>query len=165
LSGTTRVSQYQKGKTNLDFTEARDSEWQWHQLGRMQVCTLLQTDHASTPPVSFLQAGYPACHPTTRVVLDKRPINGCVCLYKFCKQFCRMVQVVTGTHGGETLAPLAWKYKLIVATSIKRMFCFVSFPDSGFFSDVYTHSPAHTVYSQYNNNNNHLTAVCPGQPG
>ena len=28
LSGTTRVSQYQKGKTNLDFTEARDSEWQ-----------------------------------------------------------------------------------------------------------------------------------------
>ena len=28
LSGTTRVSQYQKGKTSLDFTEARDSEWQ-----------------------------------------------------------------------------------------------------------------------------------------
>ena len=26
LSGTTRVSRYQKGKTNLDFTEARDSE-------------------------------------------------------------------------------------------------------------------------------------------
>jgi len=28
LSGTTEVSRYQKGKTNLDFTEARDSEWQ-----------------------------------------------------------------------------------------------------------------------------------------
>ena len=56
LSGTTRVSRYQKGKTNLDFTEARDSEWQWQQLGHMQVCTLLQTDnHASTPPLSFLQ--------------------------------------------------------------------------------------------------------------
>jgi len=41
LSRTTRVSRYQKGKTNLDFTEARDSEWQWHQLGSMQVCTLL----------------------------------------------------------------------------------------------------------------------------
>jgi len=26
FSGTTQVSQYQKGKTNLDFTEARDSE-------------------------------------------------------------------------------------------------------------------------------------------
>jgi len=33
FSGTTQVSRYQKGKTNLDFTEARDSEWQWHQLG------------------------------------------------------------------------------------------------------------------------------------
>ena len=57
LSGTTQVSRYQKGKTNLDFTEARDSEWQCHQLGRVQVCTLLQTDnHASTSQLSFLQA-------------------------------------------------------------------------------------------------------------
>ena len=54
LSRTTQVSRYQKGKTNLDITEARDSEWQWHQLGHMQVCTSLQTDnHASTPPLSF----------------------------------------------------------------------------------------------------------------
>jgi len=46
------VSQYQKGKTNLDFTETRHSEWQWHQLGHMQVCTSLQADnHASTPPL------------------------------------------------------------------------------------------------------------------
>jgi len=37
LSMTTRVSQYQEGKTNLDFTEARDSEWQWHQLGHMRL--------------------------------------------------------------------------------------------------------------------------------
>ena len=51
-SGTTRMSRYQKGKTNLDFTEARDSEWQWHQLGHMQVRTSLQSDnHASTPPL------------------------------------------------------------------------------------------------------------------
>jgi len=48
------VSRYQKGKTNLDFTEARDSEWQWHRLGHMQVCTSHQTDnHASTSPLSF----------------------------------------------------------------------------------------------------------------
>ena len=48
------MSQYQKGKTNLDFTEARDSQWQWHQLGHMQVCTSLQTDnHASIQPLSF----------------------------------------------------------------------------------------------------------------
>ena len=64
LSGTTQVSRYQKGKTNLDFTEARDSEWQWH----LQVCTSLQTDnHASTPPLSFLQAGCPSCRPTNSV--------------------------------------------------------------------------------------------------
>ena len=62
------MSQYQKGKTNLDFTEARDSEWQWHQLGHMQVCTSLQTDnHASTPPLSFLQAGCTSCRPTNSV--------------------------------------------------------------------------------------------------
>jgi len=41
------VSWYQKGKTNLDFTEARDSGWQWHQLGHMQVCTSLQKDNRS----------------------------------------------------------------------------------------------------------------------
>jgi len=39
FSGTTRVSRYQKGKTNLDFTEARDSECQWHLLDYMEVCT------------------------------------------------------------------------------------------------------------------------------
>jgi len=34
----------------------------------MQVCTSLQTDnHASTPSVSFLQAGRPSCHPTNSV--------------------------------------------------------------------------------------------------
>jgi len=43
------VSWYQKGKTNLDFTEARDSEWQWHPLGHIQVCTLLQTDTTPAP--------------------------------------------------------------------------------------------------------------------
>jgi len=70
------VSWYQKGKTNLDFTEARDSEWQWHQLGRMQVCTSLQTDNhaslqtdnqANTSPLSFLQARCPSCRPTNSV--------------------------------------------------------------------------------------------------
>ena len=82
LSGTTQVSRYQKGKTNLDFTEARDSQWQWHQLGHMQVCTSLQTDnHASTPPLSFLQAGCPSCRPTNSIkalkaLQQQRPFNG-----------------------------------------------------------------------------------------
>jgi len=40
FSGTTWVKRYQKGKTNLDFTD-RDSKWQWHQQSHMQICTSL----------------------------------------------------------------------------------------------------------------------------
>jgi len=61
------VSWYQKGKTDLNFTEARESEWQWHQLGHMQVSTSLQTDnHANTPPLSFFYRldALPAAQPT-----------------------------------------------------------------------------------------------------
>jgi len=61
------VSRYQKGTTNLDFTEARDSEWQWHQLGHMQVCILLQKDNIASTPPHFLQAGCPSCRPTNSV--------------------------------------------------------------------------------------------------
>jgi len=62
------VSRYQKGKTNLDFTEARDGEWQLQQLGHTQVCTSLRTDnHASTSSLSFLQVGCPSCRPTNSV--------------------------------------------------------------------------------------------------
>jgi len=76
LSRITPVSQYQKGKTNLYFTEARDSEWQCYQLGHMQVCTSLQTDnYASTPPLSFLQAGCPSCRPTN-IVKALKGIHG-----------------------------------------------------------------------------------------
>jgi len=64
LSGSTQVSRCQKGKTNLDFTEARDSEWQWHQLGHMQVCNSLQTDnHASTSPLKFFTGRMPFLPP------------------------------------------------------------------------------------------------------
>jgi len=60
LSVTTQVSRFQKGKTNLDFAEARHSEWQWHQLGHMQVYTLLQTaNHASTSPLKFFTGWMP----------------------------------------------------------------------------------------------------------
>jgi len=55
LSGTTRVSQYQKGNQNRSgYPGARDSEWQWYQLSHMQISTSPQTyNHASTPPLSF----------------------------------------------------------------------------------------------------------------
>ena len=64
FSRTTWVSRYQIGKTNLDFTGARESEWQWHQLGHMQACTSLQTDnHASTPPLCFFTGRMPFLPP------------------------------------------------------------------------------------------------------
>ena len=96
LSATTRVTQYQKGETNLDFTEARDSEWQWHQLGHMQVCTLLQTDnHTSTPPLSFLQAGCPSCRPTNSIKALKAGKVRNV-------EICRMSHTHTHTHNRST---------------------------------------------------------------
>jgi len=78
LSGTTRVSRYQKSKTNVDFTEATDREWQWHQLGHMQVCTSLQTDnHVSTPPLSFYRPdALPAAQPNSVKAL-RAPATTC----------------------------------------------------------------------------------------
>ena len=74
-SGSTQVSRYQKGKTNLDFTEAKDSEWQWHSLGYMQVCTSLHTDnHASTPPLKVFYR--PDALPATQLtVTSSKSIN------------------------------------------------------------------------------------------
>jgi len=38
----------------------QESEWQWHQLGHMQVCTLLQTDnHDSNPTTQFFTGRMP----------------------------------------------------------------------------------------------------------
>jgi len=72
MSGTTWMSRYQKGQTNPNFTEERDSEWQWHQLDHMQVCTLLQTDnHNQHPTTEFLKARCASCCPTNSVKASK----------------------------------------------------------------------------------------------
>jgi len=98
------VSQYQKSKTNLDFTEARDSEWQLHQLGHMQVCTSLQTDnHASTPPLSFLQAGCPSCRPTNNVKALKVFITATTC-YNSSQYMTPHSQAVTQKYAMAVLA-------------------------------------------------------------
>jgi len=53
----------------MDFTEARDSEWQWRQLGHMQIGTSPQTDnHASTPPLIFYT---PDALPATQPIASK----------------------------------------------------------------------------------------------
>jgi len=49
------VSRYQKGKNNLDFIEARDSEWQWHQLG---ICKYAPRSRQITTPASHHSVFY-----------------------------------------------------------------------------------------------------------
>jgi len=61
FSGTTQVSQYQKGKTNLDFTEARDSEWQWRQLG---ICKSAPRSRQITMPAPHHSDALPAAQLT-----------------------------------------------------------------------------------------------------
>ena len=69
--GLPGVSQYQKGKTSLGFTEARDSEW--------QVCISLQTDnHASTPPLVIIIARNNSLCRCWFCTLAARLINRCV---------------------------------------------------------------------------------------
>ena len=68
LSGTTRVSRYQKGKTDLDFTEARDNEgsgisWAICKSAPRSRQITMPTPHRSV----FLQAGCPSCRPTNSV--------------------------------------------------------------------------------------------------
>jgi len=60
------VGRYQKGKTNLDFTEARDSEWQWHQLGHMQSAPRYRQITTPAPHHSFFYRpdALPAAQPT-----------------------------------------------------------------------------------------------------
>jgi len=60
-------------QNQLGFTGARDSEWQWHELGHMQICTSPQAENlASISPLIFFtghmpfllpnqQEGHPAC--------------------------------------------------------------------------------------------------------
>ena len=67
FSGTIQVSRYQKGKTNLDFTGARDSEWQWHQLGH--ICKPAPRSRQITTPAPHHSVFYrpdalPAAQPT-----------------------------------------------------------------------------------------------------
>jgi len=63
LSGTTRVSPYQKGKTNLDFTEARDRV---ATASAGPYASLLQTDTtpAPHPSVFYRPDAFPATQPT-----------------------------------------------------------------------------------------------------
>ena len=73
FSKTTWVSQYQKGKSTLDFNEARDDGslgWLWHQPDHMQtMCILLWIDnHAGT---SLLDIYMPDTLPDAQKTMSK----------------------------------------------------------------------------------------------
>ena len=69
FSRTTRVGRYQKGKTNLDITEARDSEWQWHQLG---ICKSAPRSRQITTPAPHHSVFYrPDALPVTQPTASK----------------------------------------------------------------------------------------------
>ena len=66
LSRTTQVSRYQKGKANLDFAEARDSEWQCISWA---ICKSAPRSRQTTTPaphhsVFFRPDALPATQPT-----------------------------------------------------------------------------------------------------
>ena len=108
FSGTTRVGRYLKGKTNLDFTEARDSEWQWHQnSGIMQVCTSLQTDnHASTSPLSFFTGRMPFLPPNQQ----RQSTEGTILLMpNNWKKSCR--PILTLNASSDKLQPVIFQIK------------------------------------------------------
>jgi len=64
LSRTARVSRHQKGKTNLDFNEARDSQWQWHQLDQSAPRSRQITMPAPHLSVFYRPDALPAAQPT-----------------------------------------------------------------------------------------------------
>jgi len=66
LSGTTQVSRYQKGKTSVDFSDARDSEW--HGIS-CAICKSAPSSRQITMPAPYHSVSYrldalPAAQPT-----------------------------------------------------------------------------------------------------
>jgi len=93
------VGQYLKGKTNLDFTEARDSE--------RQVCTSLQTDnHASTSPLSFFTGRMPFLPPNQQ----RQSTEGTILLMpNNWKKSCR--PILTLNASSDKLQPVIFQIK------------------------------------------------------
>ena len=82
MSGSTRVSRYQKGKTtkvktNLDLLKQEI-------VSGSGICWAIcesaphAYNHANTPPLSFLQAGCPSWRPTNSVKALKEVIKGVI---------------------------------------------------------------------------------------
>jgi len=71
---TTQVSRYQKGKTNLDFSEARDSKWQWHQLGYMRLHLAPDRQPHQHPTTLFFTGRIPFLPPNQQCQSTERKL-------------------------------------------------------------------------------------------
>ena len=88
LAGTRKVKPGRQNQSG--FTGATDSEWQWHEMGYMQIYSSPQTDnHATIPSLSFLQTRCPSCRPTNSVkALKAFTRNLLKCNSDFTKKSC-----------------------------------------------------------------------------
>ena len=69
-----QVSRYQKGKTNLDFSEARDSKWQWHQLGYMRLHLAPDRQPHQHPTTLFFTGRIPFLPPNQQCQSTERKL-------------------------------------------------------------------------------------------
>jgi len=84
--GTIRVSRYQKGKTNPDFTGARDSEWQWQwqwAICKSAPCSKQITTPAPHHSVFYRPDALPATQPTSFKTGDGGTVFSVVCCHSF----------------------------------------------------------------------------------
>jgi len=75
LSGTTRVSRHQKGKTNLDLLEQDIMSGSGTSWAICKSAPWPRYNHARIPPLSFLQAGCPSCRRTNSIKALKAIVN------------------------------------------------------------------------------------------
>ena len=107
LSGTTQVSQYQKGKNNLDFTEAREtvsgSGISWTIFKSAPRSRQITIQHTHTR-LTALCPGLPGSASTRKVktiwiLLIQQPVSGSGISWAICKSAPRSRQItVPGLH-------------------------------------------------------------------
>ena len=177
---------YQKGKTNLDFTEARDSERRWHQLG---ICKSAPHSRQTTMPAPnrsvFLQAGCLSCCPTNSVkaLKAKSPVfrrrksgNRTLQCWLWLRPRRRWSSGRVGSScsgggsGGRELevsfvvsAQQRWAGR-VALLEVREVLVRRARRVSALLAHVHLHTPTGAPLS-INNNNDRLTAFDPGQPG
>ena len=100
FSGTTQVSRYQEGETNLDFTEERDLSGRG--ISRVTCKSAPRCRQISTPTPhhsGFLQAGCPSCRPCNQQRQSTEgKITECMLLYTHITRNVCLLVLFTNPH-------------------------------------------------------------------